>query len=77
MNLALDLNTVLTSLVLGGIVWILKSQSDANTATALAAERHEQAQREMVELRARVVHAEAKIAEVSLRVAHLEGTNQN
>lgn len=74
MNLALDLNTVLTSLVLGGIVWILKSQSDANTATALAAERHEQAQREMVELRARVVHAEAAIAEVSLRVAHLEGT---
>jgi hypothetical protein len=73
MNLALDLNTILTSLVLGGIVWILKNQSDNTTAIALAVQKHEQAEREMMELRARVVAAEVAITEVSLRVAHLEG----
>ena len=73
MNLALDLNTILTSLVLGGILWMLKGQQASATAAALAIERHEQAEREMVDLRARVVAVEAKIAEVSIRVAHLEG----
>jgi hypothetical protein len=76
MNLTLDVNTILTSLVLGGIVWILKGQSANNTASALAVQRHETAEREMVELRARVVAAEAAIAEVSIRVAHLEGSKQ-
>jgi hypothetical protein len=73
MNLALDLNTILTSLVLGGIAWILKNQSSNTTAIALAMQKHEQSEREMVELRARVVAAEVAITEVSLRVAHLEG----
>jgi len=76
MNLALDVNTILTSLVLGGIVWMLKGQTAGATAAALAVQRHEQAEREMVELRARVVAAEAAIAEVSIRVAHLEGSKQ-
>jgi uncharacterized membrane protein len=76
MNLALDVNTILTSLVLGGIVWMLKGQTASATAAALAVQRHEQSEREMVELRARVVAAEAAIAEVSIRVAHLEGSKQ-
>jgi hypothetical protein len=70
----IDANTILTSLVLGGILWILRGQSSNTTAAALAVQRHETAEREMVELRARVVAAEAAIAEVSIRVAHLEGS---
>lgn len=76
MNLALDVNTILTTMVLGGIVWILKGQADNSTAAALAVQKHEVTDREMVELRARVVAAEAAIAEVSIRVAHLEGSKQ-
>lgn len=73
----IDANTILTSLVLGGILWILRGQSSNTTAAALAVQRHETAEREMVELRARVVAAEAAIAEVSIRVAHLEGSKNS
>ena len=76
MNLALDVNTILTTLVLGGIAWLLRGQAANSTAAALAVHRHEVTDREMVELRARVVAAEAAIAEVSLRVAHLEGSKK-
>jgi hypothetical protein len=72
-NLALDLNTILTSLVLGGIIWVLRSQTSTATAQAVAVERSQTTEREMVELRARVATAEAAIAEVSLKVARLEG----
>jgi hypothetical protein len=73
MPLSIDVNTILTSLTLGCIVWLLRSQTSNTTAVALAAQRHEHTEREMVELRTRVAIAEATIAEVSLKVARLEG----
>lgn len=73
MNLVLDLNTVLTSLTLAGILWVLRTVSQQEKAQAVAHEKSETTERAIIELRSRVVTAEASVAEVSLRVARLEG----
>ena len=75
MNIALDFNTILNSLVLGGIIWMVRSQSAQTTSAAVALQRAETTEREMVELRARVAIAEAAIAEVALAVARIQGGN--
>lgn len=72
MSLDLNLNTLLTSLVLAGILWQIRSTQAQHTAQALSQQRQDQAEREMVEIRARVAAAEASIAEVSLKVARME-----
>lgn len=73
MNLVLDINTVLTSLTLAGIIWVLRTVSQQEKAQAVAQEKGETTERAIIELRSRVVTAEASVAEVSLRVARLEG----
>jgi len=73
MNLVLDINTVLTSLTLAGIIWVLRTVSQQEKAQAVAGEKAETHERGLIELRSRVVTAEASVAEVSLRVARLEG----
>jgi hypothetical protein len=73
MNLVLDINTVLTSLTLAGIIWVLRTVSQQEKAQAVAAEKGATHERGIIELRSRVVTAEASVAEVSLRVARLEG----
>ncbi|AKC83756.1 hypothetical protein IMCC26134_15000 [Verrucomicrobia bacterium IMCC26134] len=75
MNLTLDLNTVLTSLTLAGILWVLRTVSQQEKAQAVAHEKADTHDREIIELRSRVVTAEASVAEVSLRVARLEGSS--
>jgi len=80
MNIALDVNTILTSLVLMGIVYMVRSQAAGAEAAALAAtnaavalQRAETTEREMVELRARVATCEGKIAGVEITLARIQG----
>lgn len=73
MNLTLDLNTILTSCVLAILLWQIRQTVDQGRKQAVGDEKHAQTEREMVELRARVAAAEANVAEVSMRVARLEG----
>lgn len=77
MNLSLDLNTIITSCVLAGVLWQIRATANTATAQAVADQRQQQADREMVELRARVAAAEASIAEVSLKIARIEASKDN
>jgi len=54
-----------------------EEQSAQTTAAAVALQRSETTEREMVELRARVATAEAAIAEVALAVARIQGGKPN
>lgn len=73
MNLTLDLNTILTSCVLAALLWQIRATVEQGRNQAVGDEKHAQTEREMVALRARVATVEAQVAEVSLKVARLEG----
>ena len=73
MNISLDVNTILTSIVLAGIVWMVRSQSLQITATALALQRAEATEHVILELRARVTNVEVNAAQLALRVARIQG----
>lgn len=68
MNLTIDLNTILTSITLGGIAYVAATLRRLDKDQALTSLRAAQQEKEMVDLRARVTATEAEVETLKLTV---------
>lgn len=69
MNLSIDLNTVLTSITLAGILYVAATLRRLDKDQALTSLRAQQQEKEMLDLRARVTSTEADVEALKITMA--------
>ena len=73
--MTIDWNTILSAIILGLSTWTLRGVAQLQRQVAVSTVKDEQHEKDIIELRARIVGVETRLRELELRIESCQAVN--